>query len=181
MTLKFNISAIGLLLSVFLLFSCNSNTRETTTDTQKQNPQESLIEVNKKLISNEDQQINAFINRHHWQMKETKTGLRYLIYQQGSGLKTMEGDEVEIAYNVVLLNGDTVYTSREKGHLVFTLGESDIANGLEEGILLLNQGSKAKFILPSHLAFGLLGDMDKIPARAALVYDIELINTLNNR
>ena len=36
-------------------------------------------------------------------------------------------------------------------------------------------GDIAKFILPSHLAFGLLGDEEKIPKRATLVYHVELL------
>jgi FKBP-type peptidyl-prolyl cis-trans isomerase len=40
----------------------------------------------------------------------------------------------------------------------------------------MNVGDRAKFIVPSHLAFGLLGDQKMIPPQATLVYDVELIN-----
>jgi FKBP-type peptidyl-prolyl cis-trans isomerase len=46
---------------------------------------------------------------------------------------------------------------------------------LHEGIQLLHVGDKAIFILPSHLAHGLLGDEDKIPPHSAVIYDIELL------
>jgi len=39
----------------------------------------------------------------------------------------------------------------------------------------MRQGDRAKLIVPSHLAFGLLGDLKKIPAGATLVYDIEIL------
>jgi FKBP-type peptidyl-prolyl cis-trans isomerase len=39
----------------------------------------------------------------------------------------------------------------------------------------MHVGDRAKFIVPSHLAFGLLGDQNKIPQHATLVYDIELV------
>jgi FKBP-type peptidyl-prolyl cis-trans isomerase FkpA len=48
--------------------------------------------------------------------------------------------------------------------------------GLEEGILLMHKGGKAKFILPSHLAFGLIGDQNKIPGKSTLIYDVNLID-----
>ena len=51
-----------------------------------------------------------------------------------------------------------------------------VESGLEEGILLMKTGGKAKFILPPHLAYGLPGDGKKIPARAILVYDVELLS-----
>jgi FKBP-type peptidyl-prolyl cis-trans isomerase len=44
----------------------------------------------------------------------------------------------------------------------------------------LAQGGKAKFILPSHLAYGLTGDQDKIPPQSPVVYDIELIEIEKN-
>jgi hypothetical protein len=34
-------------------------------------------------------------------------------------------------------------------------------------------------ILPSHLAYGLIGDQDVIPPKSTLVYDIELIDIIN--
>jgi len=50
-----------------------------------------------------------------------------------------------------------------------------VISGLEEGILYLSEGDKAKIIIPSHLGYGLLGDLDKnIPPKATLIYDIEL-------
>ena len=47
--------------------------------------------------------------------------------------------------------------------------------GLEEGILFMCEGDRAKFILPSHRAFGLTDDQDKIPPKATLIYDVKLI------
>jgi FKBP-type peptidyl-prolyl cis-trans isomerase FkpA len=35
---------------------------------------------------------------------------------------------------------------------------------------------KAIFILPAHLAFGLIGDRNKIPPKVAVVYEVEVIS-----
>jgi len=37
-------------------------------------------------------------------------------------------------------------------------------------------GDRAKFIIPSHLAFGLIGDQKKIRHKATLVYDLEFVS-----
>jgi FKBP-type peptidyl-prolyl cis-trans isomerase len=55
-----------------------------------------------------------------------------------------------------------------------------VESGLEEGILLLQEGDKARFIMPPHLAHGLIGDRDKIPARATIIYDLELVSLSDN-
>ncbi|GAB4331996.1 MAG: hypothetical protein Kow00127_23920 [Bacteroidales bacterium] len=138
---------------------------------------EPLIKINKTARKSEDERINAYCDRHKWQMELSQTGLRYHIYTHGDGEMTQPGDTVTFNYIVTLLSGDTVYSSDQDGPKTVVLGKAQIERGLEEGILMLCEGDRAKFILPSHLAFGLVGDGRKIPARAALVYDIELLKT----
>jgi FKBP-type peptidyl-prolyl cis-trans isomerase FkpA len=99
-----------------------------------------------------------------------------MIYFHGSGAKVTRGKKVTIGFTVKLINGDLVYSSATDGLKEFEAGHGGVESGLEEGILLLRVGDKAKFIVPSHLAFGLLGDQRKIPQQATLIYDVELLN-----
>ena len=108
-------------------------------------------------------------------MEQSNTGLRYFIYKHGKGLPAEEGKIATLNYEIKLLTGEVCYTSKELGPKQFLIGKGGVETGLEEGILLLKEGDRAKFIIPSHLAFGLLGDSEKIPAKATLVYDVELI------
>ena len=57
----------------------------------------------------------------------------------------------------------------------FKVGFGGVESGLEEGVLLLRTGDKARFIMPPHLAHGLIGDGDCIPMRAIIIYDVELV------
>ena len=171
-SITFTISII--VAGMFLLTACGSNSTEKK-DPAPRERKESLMKVNKNLVKQEDQKIEDFIRRYQWEMEETGTGLRYMIYHEGSGRQAEKGRTAEISFTVSLLNGETCYSSDEEGPKSFIIGKGGIESGLEEGILLLKEGDRAKFIIPSHLAFGLLGDMKKIPAKAVLVYDIELI------
>jgi len=127
------------------------------------------------MTKNEDEEIGDFIVRYHWNMIKTATGLRYMIYHKGSGPAAKKGEYATIKYSIRLLNGDLAYSSEQSGPREFEIGHGGVESGLEEGILLLHLGDRVKFIVPSHLAFGLLGDQGKIPQRATLIYDIELI------
>lgn len=120
------------------------------------------------------QEIDDFINRYHWEMTRTETGLRYMIYNAGKGPFVKKGDLVELKYKISLLNGDVVGSSESSSTLSVEIGKRNVVSGLEEGLMFMNKGTHAKLIVPSHLAYGLLGDMAKIPARAALVIDVEL-------
>jgi FKBP-type peptidyl-prolyl cis-trans isomerase len=77
---------------------------------------------------------------------------------------------------VSLLDGTECYNSDREGPKIFTIGRGGVESGLEEGILLMKEGSRAKFIMPPYLAHGLPGDGKRIPARAIIVYDVELIS-----
>lgn len=140
---------------------------------------ESLARANKLMISAEDQEIRDFVDRYGWQVQETGSGLRYWIYQQGQGEKARAGQIAVIHFQIHLLTGDLVYSSHENKPREFRIGRGGVESGLEEAILLMKQGDRAKFIMPPHLAHGLPGDGVKIPKRASIVYDVEL-KELNN-
>lgn len=168
---------ITLLSFVLLALLCLSCDRENPRRPGKPEEElrEPLIKANKEVVRAENEQIVDFLRRYKWQMTETGTGLRYMVYRPGTGLPADRGDEVTLSYSVTSLTGDTLYTSREKGLMAFIVGKAQVISGLEEGILLLHQGDRAKFIIPSHLAFGLIGDQEHIGPRATLVYDVELL------
>ena len=41
--------------------------------------------------------------------------------------------------------------------------------------MMLREHSKARFIIPPHLAHGNFGDMDKIPGSAVLLVNVEIL------
>ncbi|UCH15064.1 MAG: FKBP-type peptidyl-prolyl cis-trans isomerase [Bacteroidales bacterium] len=173
--MKFSIALI--LMSIFL-FSCRQEPR-TLTEEEYREKRKSLIEVNKLLVKKDSAKIADYIKRENWDMVETKTGLWYMIYEKGKGEKSKEGLFATIHYNVRLLDGTLCYSSDSLGPKRFKIGRGSVESGLEEGILLLVVGDKAKFIMPPHLAHGLVGDDNRIPARSIIVYDVELLS-LNN-
>lgn len=136
---------------------------------------ELLINANIAARHAEEEQINDFIGRHRWEMQKTGSGLRYMIYKQGNGAKAEEGKIAKISYSLSLITGNEVYSSDEGGPMAFLIGKGGVESGLEEAILLLHVGDKAKIIIPSHLGFGLAGDDHRIPPKATLIYDIELL------
>ncbi len=172
--LKLNYISSCFLVIIFLLVSCTDNPDKKNKISKKE-VEESLVNVNKKLVKSEDEQIEDFITRYGWEMEKTGTGLRYMIYKHGSGPLAAKGQVARVNFTVSLLNGEICYTSDKEGPKEFEIGKGGVVSGLEEGILFMKTGDRAKFIIPSHLAFGLLGDDAKIPAKATLVYDIELL------
>ena len=170
---KIAIPVLFLLLMIFI--SCNEQPQPVNSTRHLGMISDSLVNYNRGVVLTEDQQIDDFIARYGWKMIKTGTGLRYLIFKKGTGAEAKKGKVAVIRYTLHFLNGSLCYSSDENGPKEFKIGYGGVESGIEEGILLMHVGDRAKFIVPSHLAFGLLGDQNKIPQNATLVYDIELV------
>jgi FKBP-type peptidyl-prolyl cis-trans isomerase len=108
-------------------------------------------------------------------MQSTGTGLRIEVYEKGTGRQSALKDTVSIAYKVFLLDGTLCYSADETHRLRFILGTGQQTSGLEEGLQLMQQGAKARMVVPKHLAYGMAGDENKIPAGSALYYEVTLL------
>ncbi|MBZ9778279.1 peptidylprolyl isomerase [Psychroflexus sp. CAK8W] len=109
--------------------------------------------------------------------KETESGLRYQIINEGSGVKPNKGQNVSVHYKGSLVDG-TVFDSsyKRKQPIEFPVGAGHVIEGWDEGLLLLNKGTKAQFVIPPHLAYGDREVGGVIPANSILVFDLELVD-----
>ena len=138
-----------------------------------------MEKANRYLLVQEAEQIDDYIERHDMNVIQTGTGLRYQIISQGDGDLIESGDVVSLEYEIRLLNGKMIYSSKNDGIKTFLVGRGGVESGLEEAILKLRKNSVAILILPAHLAHGLLGDGNKVPARAALVYKLKVVDKID--
>lgn len=107
---------------------------------------------------------------------QTDSGLRYKIIQKGSGAQAEKGKSVSVHYEGSLENGQVFDSSyRRKDPITFTLGIGQVIQGWDEGIALLKEGDKARFVIPSYLGYGERGAGGVIPPNATLVFDVELV------
>jgi len=166
---------IFILLSTLLFTDCNKPYSPAQTENREENSKK-LIEVNKALVRKDRLRINGYVERNYLDMKETGTGLWYSIIEKGEGAQVEKGNMVNLDYTVSLLDGKECYNSAKDGIKTFVVGQGGVESGLEEGVLLLHAGDKAKFIMPPHLSHGLTGDGNKIPGRSTIIYDVELLS-----
>lgn len=110
-------------------------------------------------------------------MQQTDSGLYYKIEKEGSGPKPEKGQQVSVHYTGMFTDHkvfDSSYNRNEP--LVFPVGVGQVISGWDEGLQLLNKGNKARFVIPSHLAYGSRGAGGVIPPDATLIFDVELID-----
>jgi FKBP-type peptidyl-prolyl cis-trans isomerase FkpA len=174
MGLYFSRFLLILLLPVLLNSSSCKRSQKTRELTQEE-LREPLMEFNKQIVKSDDEKIRKYIERYELQMKETGTGLRYNVTGEGTGELAKTGQYAKVNYRVSLLDGTICYNSEDKAE-EFLIGMDNVESGLHEGVTYMKVGQKGKFIMPPHLAHGLIGDENKIPSRATIIYDIELLS-----
>lgn len=108
---------------------------------------------------------------------ETEDGLRYVITKPGTGDETpRRGQLVTVNYTGTFINGTAFDSSADHGApFTFVVGESKVITGWDIALMDMKKGEQRTLIIPYWLAYGPKGIRDKIPPKATLVFDIELL------
>lgn len=104
-----------------------------------------------ETVSQQDQFIDDYIAQNNLTMQTTATGLRFSIDTPGTGDNIVFGDEIEVDFKGAFLDG-TIFDEGVLGPLI--INDGSFIPGFEEGLLLLNEGAQATFILPTVSAYG---------------------------
>ncbi|UUV21527.1 peptidylprolyl isomerase [Paenimyroides aestuarii] len=130
-----------------------------------------------KRLAEEKANAEAELDKIAAGFQKTDSGLRYQYIQRGSGKQAAKGNKVAVHYKGQLTNGQVFDDSyKRKQPIEFNVGVGQVIEGWDEGILLLNVGDKARFVIPSHLGYGSRGAGGVIPPNATLIFDVELVD-----
>jgi FKBP-type peptidyl-prolyl cis-trans isomerase FkpA len=94
----------------------------------------------------------------------------------GVGAAASAGRNITVHYAGWLADGTQFDSSKEKQDpFEFTLGESEVMAGWEEGLRGMRVGGTRKLTVPPQLAYGEAGAGDTIPPNATLTFEVELL------
>ena len=183
--------AVSLLLTAPALWSCNT---ETTYQKTLREHEEQMKRIDEDTIVNYLKRNNLLSSA-----VRTNSGMYVVPVVAGQGTPVTAGKQVSVKYVGRFLSngahpqssgypasaGDARYPAGSIfdnsadnrsacGCAVFTAGSGAIA-GFNEGLLLMRKGDRKLLLIPSKLAYGPSGTTG-IPADAALVFDVEIID-----
>lgn len=123
--------------------------------------------------------INDYALDNKLKTKRTPSGLSYVITKKGKGAKAKPGDQLTVAYEGKLLDGNVFDSSKGKKPYEFILGQKKVIDGWEEGLQFFNKGSEGWLLIPSKMGYGPLAikeDGIDLPADAVLVFKIQVVD-----
>lgn len=103
-------------------------------------------------------------------------GLKVEDIKVGNGNVVTKGSKVTVHYVGTLTNGTKFDSSRDRNRpLTFEIGEGNMIEGWEIGLVGMKVGGIRKLTVPPELGYG-DEDHNKIPANSILLFEIELLN-----
>ncbi len=140
----------------------------------------------------EPAKVKKYIDDNKLTGVTTPSGLFYVITKPGNGDKPAVADTAAVFYTAKYLNGKVFETNvkevaqKNKTYnpmmqykpIHIPVGVRGVIPGWDEGLLLLNKGAKATFVIPSKLAYGEQG-YQVIQPFTPLVFDVELVDIIH--
>ena len=163
---------------LILLVGCyNPKPRKPVTYSSGTDQSESIA-FNKKLYNQESNMIAQYAeNDTIHDYKNSSYGFWYsIINDQEDTIFPQKGDKITFNYNISDFQGNKFYSEKELGTQTYYVEQQEMIQGIQHGIQYLNTGEKAIFLLPSHMAYGYLGDNDKIGPNTPIILTIEILN-----
>ncbi|MEG1498946.1 MAG: FKBP-type peptidyl-prolyl cis-trans isomerase [Bacteroidales bacterium] len=148
--------------------------------------QEKLAQEQKGI---EEKAIAQYLQTNNITVAPTETGLYYIELQKGNGAKVSQGKKIKINYTGQLLDGtifDTSIKEDAQGAGVYNpnrpyepmetiAGVGQLIPGMDQALLMMSKGTKAKVIIPFSLGYGATG-AGPIPPFSTLVFTFEVVS-----
>jgi len=153
----------------------------------------SIVSCEKEINDGESDELlrlQAYMSIYYPDLLPTESGLYYIIYEQGDG-ETPEIDDY-ILYNYVVMDLDgkvvetnirstaylhDIYSSSKRYAPSINAYNESLIKGLVEGISYLKPPARARFIMPSSLAYG--GSIHSgLNPYTSIIYDFNLLKVI---
>ena len=105
-----------------------------------------------------------------------ESGLQYTVEREGKGKQPTAEDTVKVHYAGTLIDG-TEFDSSYKRGAPADFPVSGVIPGFSEGLQLMKEGAKYRFVIPAAQAYGEQGP-PSIGPNQVLIFDVELIEVL---
>jgi FKBP-type peptidyl-prolyl cis-trans isomerase FklB len=114
------------------------------------------------------------VNKQKPGVTSLPSGLQYEVIVEGNGIKPLAKNKVTCHYHGTLIDG-TVFDSSVKRGQPATFPLNMVIKGWTEGLQLMAVGSKWRFFIPPHLAYGDRQTGAQIGPNSTLIFEVELL------
>jgi len=140
---------IAVLSSIFFLSACSDDNAKATTDV----PASGI---------NELQIIDVVVGTGKKTVNNHRAAVHYTGWIYDPSAPDKKGKKFDSSYD-------------RNRPFIFSLGNKNVIQGWDEGILGMRIGGKRTLIIPPHMGYGDKGAGSSIPPNSTLIFDVELL------
>jgi peptidylprolyl isomerase len=153
--------------TIFVIFQSSSgdSTNNTTASTQQQN------------TCSDSQSEPTLAAPEAYTPTEPVTTLQSTDLEAGSGAAAKDGDCLVVKYYGTLASNGTKFDENftEATAFAFTLGQGQVIEGWDKGMVGLKVGGTRRLVIPAKQAYGSQSPSAAIPANSDLVFVVKLL------
>lgn len=135
------------------------------------------VQRNKQMVADEERWIQAVIKKdslHRYYSSNKGFWYKYNHAVQTDTLKPQFGDLLTIDFDVKDLEGNIIYTVEETQPKIYAVDKQEIMPGIRHAVKLMKVSESITCLFPSTVAYGYLGDKNKIGPNEPLQVTIHL-------
>ena len=127
-------------------------------------------------INQENSLIERYLLNFNYPVTKKESGLRILTVKKGTGRSVSKNMVVTIDYTAGFVDGGVFDSTIEREQpFRFVLGNQEVIDGLEEGVLNMTVGDHCIFVIPFRLAYG-EQKQSVIAPYSTLVFEVKLLD-----
>lgn len=141
------------------------------------------VERGKKLLAAEENLIRQVIESdsiHEYHHSASGSWYYYDVRNDDADYTPQTDDIVTMTYNVLTMEGDTIYSTEDVGLVTYRVDRQELFPGLRNSVKLLKEKETATFFFPSSLAYGYHGDNNKIGINVPIKSTISILKIEKN-
>ncbi|TVQ79944.1 MAG: hypothetical protein EA358_02860 [Flavobacteriales bacterium] len=159
--------------------ACQSKQNSKTgSATSNEELREQMIERNRNMLSQEKNWMEGFIEENGWQDSMLATGNGSYIMMDVSfpeRPRIESQQEVTFRFRSFLLDGTALY-EEDDDVVTWKIDRTDGTLGLHDILKKMAVGEQARALLPSYQAYGLAGDLNEVPPRSPIYFELEILD-----
>ena len=134
----------------------------------------------KTLEQKDENRIIEYLAENNMEAVRTRSGVYIANHIVGSGDSILWGDPIRVDYKGYFLDGKEFDSSYKRNKPIeFRVGS--MVSGWNEALPFLQIGSKATFILPSHMGYGKKGFPGFVGPDEILLFDMDILASLKKK
>lgn len=169
---------VGIFICLTVLFACKEPEARRPVSVASGSYLKQNIQTAQQILKADTTAISQYLHQlDSIAILSSNYGFKYYVHSAESAdtVKPKPGQKVLFTYAVKNIRGEIIYDTTQIGQIQYVVDKEKHFEGLREAVKLLSAGQTGTFFFPSALAYGNMGDGNRIGPNQPLICTVTLL------